>query len=110
MTWRLLPCLLLLAACEMPEFGGSAAPATGSAATAETVAPIAGGVADEPMRVLRSYYAASGRECREVVLGAGMGERASLVCQDGAGGWIPSRPLLGGGSGRGMLASGSARP
>ena len=56
-----------------------------------------------PARVARSYVAASGRECREVMLGSGRGERASLVCQGGpevGGSWVVVRPLLGGGSAR----------
>jgi ferric-dicitrate binding protein FerR (iron transport regulator) len=56
-----------------------------------------------PARVARSYVAASGRECREVMLGSGRGERASLVCQGGpemGGSWVVVRPLLGGGMAR----------
>ncbi|MFC7474410.1 DVU3141 family protein [Dankookia sp. GCM10030260] len=52
-------------------------------------------------RVVRAYAAASGRECREVILGAGYGGQASLLCQaDGQ--WVAARPLL--------LGSGAARP
>jgi len=54
-----------------------------------------------PARIGRSYVAATGRECREVMLGSGRGERASLVCQGGpetGGAWVVVRPLLGGGS------------
>jgi hypothetical protein len=52
----------------------------------------------------RSYFAASGRECREVLMGQGIEERSALYCnQDGA--WMPARPLLKGGSG-----GGTARP
>ncbi|WP_043339397.1 DVU3141 family protein [Belnapia moabensis] len=48
------------------------------------------------VRVLRTYNAASGRECREVLVGAGTGEQARLVC--GADGqWAEARPLLRGG-------------
>ncbi len=48
------------------------------------------------VRVLRAYNAASGRECREVLIGAGLGERTRLVC--GADGqWAEARPLLRGG-------------
>jgi 17 kDa common-antigen outer membrane protein len=107
--------LLALAACQLPaEFGGTAASTTPSA---EALTPIAGsgaalaaGAAADPMRVQRSYFAASGRECREVVLGAGVGERATLLCQDGAGGWAPARPLLRGGGGVGSYTAGIARP
>lgn len=52
-------------------------------------------------RVVRAYAAASGRECREVILGAGNGGQASLLCQS-AGEWVTTRPLL--------LGSGTARP
>ena len=41
--------------------------------------------------------AASGRECREVLIGTGLAERARLVCR-GEGGWVPARPLLSGGA------------
>ena len=52
-----------------------------------------------PARVARSYTAANGRECREVMLGSGRGERGQLVCQGGpelGGAWVVARPLLGG--------------
>jgi hypothetical protein len=49
------------------------------------------------VRLARSYYAASGRECREVLVGTGTGQRAQVVCQDPAGGWAVARPLLRGG-------------
>lgn len=45
------------------------------------------------VRLLRSYHAASGRECREVLVGAGMSQRSQLVCL-GDGGWSSARPLL----------------
>jgi hypothetical protein len=62
-------------------------------------------VTGQAVRVQRSYFAASGRECRELTTGSGVGERSSVVCQDGEG-WTPARPLLrGGGS-----TSGFARP
>jgi hypothetical protein len=48
------------------------------------------------LRLTRAYNAASGRECREVTIGSGLGERARLVC--GADGqWAEARPLLRGG-------------
>ncbi|GAA0578722.1 hypothetical protein GCM10009416_16480 [Craurococcus roseus] len=64
---------------------------------AETVAvvPEAGGSAR--LRLLRSYAAASGRECREVLIGTGLAERTRLVCRDD-GVWAPARPLLRGGA------------
>ncbi|MDB5372472.1 MAG: hypothetical protein JWP04_1114 [Belnapia sp.] len=57
------------------------------------------------VRLMRAYNAASGRECREVLIGTGGEERSRLVCQVGgqAGGsqWADARPLLrGGGSQR----------
>ena len=53
------------------------------------------------VRVVRSYNAASGRECRELLVGSGMVERPRLVCATGNGGWAEARPLLrGGGAGR----------
>lgn len=51
-----------------------------------------------PVQVTRSYHAASGRECREVLVGAGTGARAQLVCQGEGGAWAAARPLLRGGS------------
>ncbi|WP_165943425.1 DVU3141 family protein [Roseicella aquatilis] len=60
----------------------------------EAVVPLPGG-GTGPVRVMRAYVAASGRECREVLIG-GAG-RASLLCQaDGQ--WVTARPLLQGGS------------
>jgi len=50
-----------------------------------------------PARVMRGYVSANGRECREVMLGSGGGERSSLICQgdEAAGGaWVVARPLL----------------
>ncbi len=53
------------------------------------------------VRLVRSYHAASGRECRELRVDAGMAERARLVCAAPEGGWVEARPLLrGGGAGR----------
>jgi hypothetical protein len=52
-------------------------------------------------RLARSYNAASGRECREVLVGAGATQRSQVVCQNESGGWVAARPLLrGGGAGR----------
>ena len=49
-------------------------------------------------RLVRAYSAASGRDCREVALGAGLDERATLYCQaDGR--WVATRPLLRGAAG-----------
>lgn len=49
------------------------------------------------VRLLRSYHAASGRECREVVVGGGTTQRTQLVCQAEGGTWAAARPLLRGG-------------
>ncbi|GAV35381.1 hypothetical protein ROTAS13_03057 [Roseomonas sp. TAS13] len=48
------------------------------------------------MRVVRAYDAASGRPCREVQIGGAPGSR--VYCQDPALGWVPTRPLLSGGT------------
>lgn len=102
--------LLLLGGCAvMP--GQAAGPAAGAAAPppadpiaafAASAAPgaqsrlaLAGGAT--PVRLLRSYHAASGRECREVLVGAGAAARSQIVCQDEGGGWSAARPLLRGG-------------
>jgi hypothetical protein len=52
-----------------------------------------------PARVTRSYQAASGRECREVLVMEGAAGRSSLYCNDPAGGWQAARPLIRGGAG-----------
>ena len=53
------------------------------------------------VRLVRAYHAASGRECREIAVGAGMSERSRLVCGSATSGWVETRPLLpGGGVGR----------
>lgn len=48
------------------------------------------------VRMLRAYNAASGRECREVLIGGGLEEQSRLVCQAGDQ-WADARPLLRGG-------------
>ena len=50
------------------------------------------------MRLGRTYYAASGRECREVLLGGGMAERAQVACRQPDGTFASTRPLLQGGA------------
>ncbi len=118
--WRAWPLLLLalLGACAgdpagwtPPGEGTSIAPATatpppqdplaafaaGAAPGSEAVLPLPGGGTGR-VRLERAYFAASGRECREVVIGTGMAERASVLCREGAA-WIPSKPLIGGGAG-----------
>jgi hypothetical protein len=75
----------------------------------ETVLSLPGG-GTQRVRVQRTYFAASGRECRELLLGAGMGERSTLVCQDETGAWVAARPLLGSGGGRSLSMAGPRRP
>jgi len=48
------------------------------------------------VRLLRAYHAASGRECREVLIGTGLDERSRVVC-NADGQWADARPLLRGG-------------
>ena len=48
------------------------------------------------VRLLRVYYAASGRECREVAVGSA--RSVQLVCQTGQA-WVPARPLIAGTTG-----------
>jgi 17 kDa common-antigen outer membrane protein len=85
---------------------GVAAPADPVAAFAATAAPGSETVAVLPetggsarLRLLRSYNAASGRECREVLIGTGLAERTRLVCRH-EGGWAAARPLLSGSGAR----------
>jgi hypothetical protein len=53
------------------------------------------------VRMVRSYYAASGRECREILVGTGLTQRAQVVCRAEGSAWAASRPLLpGAGTGR----------
>ncbi len=63
-------------------FIGSAAPGAGT--------EVAG---HGSVRLARAYTAASGRECREAMLGRGAEERAVVYCR-GPQGWAPARPLL----------------
>ena len=72
--------------------------ALASSVGAEGSVPVAGG-APERARVLRAYTAASGRQCREILFGNGIGERSQLVCGD-ANGFQMAPPLL-----RGSAAS-----
>ncbi len=109
---RLVPMVLglgLLAGCTAATAPGTPAapvaaaapmdPLVAFAATAqpgaETTLALPGG-GPALVRVVRAYNAASGRECRELLVGAGIGERTRLVC--GADGqWAEARPLLRGG-------------
>ncbi len=114
-----LPGLLLLAACSGGAGGlwnSTAAPGPSPAAVAASQDPIAVFAAQatpgaqsrvtladgQPanLRLGRSYFAASGRECREVLVGAGVTQRNQLVCQAEGGVWVPARPLLRGGAAR----------
>jgi hypothetical protein len=83
----------------------AAAPADPVAAFAATAVPGSETVAALPdtggnarLRLLRSYNAASGRECREVLIGTGVSERTRLVCRREDGAWAAARPLLSGGA------------
>lgn len=51
------------------------------------------------VRLVRSYFSANGRECREVLVSAGPAERNRVVCAAETG-WTEARPLLRGGAGR----------
>jgi hypothetical protein len=110
-----LGALLLLAGCGAVRRSGTAAEAPTPATVQQdplgrfvaAAAPgqagtvvLADGYATQA-RVVRAYAAASGRECREVIVGAGTAGRASLLCQSD-GQWVAARPLL--------LGSGAARP
>lgn len=101
--------LLGLAACDL---GSGPGPVTGAGPVAppDPVAVFAasaqpGGTAGivladgrpATVRLLRSYHAASGRECREVQVNAGLAAGRQLVCEMDGGGWASVRPLLRGG-------------
>lgn len=49
-------------------------------------------------RVTRSYAAASGRDCREVLVMDAPSGRSALYCHDEAAGWQVARPLQRGGA------------
>lgn len=53
-----------------------------------------GTVQGERARFARAYNAASGRECREVILGFGNSERIAVACRDASGNFVSSQPLL----------------
>ncbi len=80
-------------------------PAATAAPQADAVAQFAAGAApgqsgmagSEVARLGRAYHAASGRECREVVLGSGFGERAQVACRQPDGSFASARALLQGG-------------
>ncbi|MEI6159153.1 MAG: DVU3141 family protein [Roseococcus sp.] len=53
-----------------------------------------GTVNGERARMNRAYNAASGRECREVILGFGGSERVAVACRDASGAFVSSLPLM----------------
>jgi hypothetical protein len=103
---------VLAAACAAPDRS-----ATGGAAARETIADpvmafaaaaspgaedsvvLAGSGQPARLRLVRSYMAASGRECREVEIRAGGSLTSRLFCRAGAG-WREARPLISGGTAR----------
>lgn len=76
----------------------AADPIAGFLATAAPGASGQAGSAGE-VRLARAYNAASGRECREVLVGRGGEERSAVYCRAGEG-WVAARPLLRGGTAR----------
>jgi hypothetical protein len=103
--------LLMLGACAGNPFGRTVPPAETVAAPPDPIVDFAAraspgatgsvrlaGGQPASVRLARSYYAASGRECREVLVGAGMSQRSQLVCKADADTWVASRPLLRGGA------------
>lgn len=110
---RVVLALGLLAGCTAPPAPQAAAPAARPATVpadplvAFAAAPPQSGSGvvtapdtgrSTPVRLARAYIAASGRECREVLVGSGAEERSQLFCQ-ADGGWVAARPLLRGGGG-----------
>ena len=67
-------------------------PLANFAATAQP--GMVGTVNGERARLNRAYNAASGRECREVILGFGNSERSAVACRDANGNFVSSQPLL----------------
>ncbi|MGG5823019.1 DVU3141 family protein [Falsiroseomonas sp. HW251] len=49
------------------------------------------------VQMTRRYFAASGRECRELMIGSGVAQRVQVVCAAESGQWALARPLLPGG-------------
>jgi hypothetical protein len=79
----------------LPGVAGGAAAAAGDPVALFAAGGSPGGAG---MRLGRTYHAASGRECREVLLGGGMAERAQVVCRQPDGSFASTRPLLQGGN------------
>jgi hypothetical protein len=103
-----LLCPLLLAGCEATL--GGATPAAAPAAPPVPADPLVAFAASAApgtesrvvlvdgtpalVRMTRSYFAASGRECRELLVGSGVAQRVQLVCSGEDGAWNTARPLL----------------
>lgn len=99
---------VVLSGCgaSVPGFGGAATspvvavpavamPDDPLARFAATATPGRSGTVDgQPARLVRSYNAASGRECREILLGSGASERTAVACRTPEGGFASARPLL----------------
>jgi hypothetical protein len=120
-AFRLMPSrfallgLLALGACadlpELPSLGGgmarepaarpavAVAPPPVAQSADPVVAFLAAGGNGGGYRLARSYTAASGRDCREVLMGSGGDERSVVYCRAGEG-WVAARPLLRGGTSR----------
>lgn len=110
----IVPALLLaLSGCEAP--GAGSAPQT-VAAPAQSLHPVTAFAAESApgavgqvvlpetgqmahLRLVRAYAAASGRECREVLVRSSGQERTRLFCHDGQT-WIEARPLVSGAAAR----------
>jgi hypothetical protein len=112
-----LVALLVLAGCAQTEapaaLAAPARPADPLAAFAAEAIPGATGrvvLADGrsvAARVTRSYVAASGRDCREVLVMDGPAGRSALYCRDEALGWQAARPLVRGGATEALRAGGA---
>lgn len=92
----------------LPLPGVAGGPAIATAAAGDPVAAFAasarpgqlGSVGGESARLARAFNAASGRECREVILGTGLSERSHIACRQPDGSFASARPLLLGGAPR----------
>uniref|UniRef100_UPI0018E021E5 DVU3141 family protein n=1 Tax=Neoroseomonas rubea TaxID=2748666 RepID=UPI0018E021E5 len=73
--------------------------AANAASGAEDTVRLAGTGQAARVRLVRAYAAASGRECREVMVAAGGGVQSRLLCRAGEG-WREARPLLRDGTSR----------
>lgn len=99
-------CGTTVAGVTLPSFGARAAPPVAVAPAvarpddavaifATTASPGSSGVVQgQRAHLVRSYNAASGRECREVLLGTGVTERTVVACRGPDGAFASSRPLL----------------